>query len=78
MTSMGKFEVGRSYAWADCGFDPFTVLRRTEKTITVTNGTCTWRMLIHHDEDGNEWVRDSTMDRSRYSLFISRPQWAVN
>ena len=70
-----KFEVGLTYTWADIGYDPFTVLRRTEKTITVTNGSNTWRMLIRHDDDGNEWVRDSTADRSKYSLFISRPHW---
>lgn len=73
---MGKqFEVGKSYEWADICYDPFTVLRRTEKTITVTNGVNTWRMLIRHDEDGDEFVRDSSMGRSNYSLFISRPIW---
>lgn len=72
---MDKFEVGKSYDWADISFDPFTVLRRTEKTITVTNGSNTWRMLIRHDEDGMEYVRDSSMGRSNYSLFISRPIW---
>ena len=73
---MDQFEVGKTYGWADCGFDPFTVLSRTEKTIKVTNGVNTWRMRIRHDEDGDEWVRDSSMgDRSKYSLFISRPIW---
>ena len=72
---MDRFEVGKTYDWADSCFDPFTVLRRTEKTITVTNGNNTWRMLIHHDEDGMEYVRDSSMGRSKYSLFISRPVW---
>ena len=72
---MPEFEVGKTYDWADNGLDPITVLRRTAKTITVTNGTCTWRMLIHHDEDGMEYVRDSSMDHSKYSLFISRPIW---
>ena len=74
-----KFEVGKSYEWADCGFDPFTVLSRTEKTILVTNGSNTWRMRIRHEDDGEEWVRDSSMgDRSKYSMFISRPQWVIN
>ena len=73
---MKQFEVGKSYSWADICFDPFTVLSRTEKTIKVTNGVNTWRMRIRHDEDGDEWVRDSSMgDRSKYSLFISRPIW---
>ena len=68
-----KFEVGKTYTWADICYDPFTVIRRTEKTITVTNGVNTWRMLIRHEEDGQEYVRDSSMGRSNYSLFISRP-----
>lgn len=72
---MRKFEVGKSYGWADNGFDPFTVLHRTEKTIKVTNGVNTWRMLIRHEDDGDEFVRDSSMGRSNYSLCISRPQW---
>ena len=72
---MNQFEVGKTYSWADASFDPFTVLRRTEKTITVTNGPNTWRMLVRHDEDGDEWVCDSSMSRSHYSLFISRQIW---
>lgn len=74
---MPKFEIGKSYTWADVCYDPFTVLRRTEKTITVTNGSSTWRMLLRHDEDGMEYVCDSSMGRSRYSLFISRPIWTA-
>jgi len=75
---MDNFEVGKSYEWADCSFDPFTVLSRTEKTIKVTNGANTWRMRIRHEEDGSEYVCDSSMGRSNYTLFISRPQWVVN
>lgn len=73
---MEKFVVGKSYRWADPGPDPFTVLKRTEKTITVTNGGNTWRMLVRIDKDGNEWVRDSSMgDFSEYSMFLSRAMW---
>lgn len=70
-----KFEVGKTYTWADTCYDPFTVISRTEKTITVRNSSNTWRMLVRHDEDGMEFVRDSSMGRSNYSLFISRPIW---
>ena len=73
---MKQFEVGKSYSWAEIGIYPFTVLSRTEKTIKVTNGVNTWRMRIRHGEDGDEWVRDSSMgDRSKFSMFISRPKW---
>lgn len=71
-----RFEVGKSYRWADPGPDPFTVLARTEKTIVVTNRVNTWRMRLRYDDRG-EYVKDSSMDRSSdpYSMFISRPQW---
>lgn len=72
---MKKFVVGERYDWADGGFDPFTVLKRTAKMITVTNGSSTWRMKIRIDEYGDEWVKDSSTDNSKYSLFISRPIW---
>lgn len=70
-----KFEVGKAYRWADPGFDPFTVLSRTAKTIKVTNGTTTWRMRLRYDSHGEEYVKDSTMDNGPYSIFISRPEW---
>ena len=71
---MPKFEVGKSYRWADPGPDPITVLHRTEKTITVTNGVNTWRMLVRTDEHG-EYVRDSSMGRNTYNMFTSRAIW---
>lgn len=72
-----RFEVGKSYAWADSGPDPFTVLSRSAKMITVTNGGNTWRMLLRYDERG-EYVRDSSMGEKRNDpcpIFMSRPQW---
>lgn len=75
---MDQFEVGKSYEWADPCFDPITVLSRTAKTITVTNGQNTWRMLVRREDDGSEYVRDSSMGRSNYTLFISRPMWVCN
>lgn len=71
---MDKFEVGKSYRWLEIGFDPFTVLRRTEKTITVTNGPSTWRMLVRIDDDGVEYVRDSSM-RAWGCMFKSKASW---
>ena len=71
-----EFEAGKSYTWADRSYDPFTVLKRTEKTITVTNGCNTWRMMIRHDEKG-EFVHDSTMGKNNYDLFTSRPSYLV-
>ena len=70
-----QFEVGKTYRWADPCFDPFTVLSRTAKTIMVTNGNSTWRMRLRYESDGEKYVKDSSMDNSKYSIFISRPYW---
>ena len=61
---MFKFEVGKSYEPNDPGFDPVTVVKRTEKMIQIKNdrGT-TWRMRIRVDEDGNEYVADSSVPK---------------
>lgn len=63
---MKKFIVGKTYAWADSRFDPFHILSRTDKTVTVSNNNCTWRMKIRHDHDGVEWVRDSANHTKKY------------
>lgn len=74
---MNKFEVGKVYNWFEHGFDPFTVLERTAKTITVCNGTNTWRMRIRQDDKG-EWVCDSCQPRYAQDMFISRPEYIIN
>lgn len=66
------FEVGKSYEAADIGFDPITVIRRTPKTITVSNGSATWRMRIRAFANGIEYAIDSTLpprhrDKGTYS-----------
>ena len=74
---MEKFEVGKMYSWADRSYDPFTVLSRTEKTITVRNNSVQWKMLIHTDEHG-EYVCDSSMPKRVRSMFTSRPTYITH
>lgn len=70
---MKRFLVGHSYGWQDSRFDPFRVVSRTEKSITADNGVCSWRMMIRHDQDGVEWVRDSANRSKKYvDAFTSR------
>ena len=71
---MDKFEVGKSYTFADRGLDPITVLSRTAQTITVTNGQNTWRMIVRTDDRG-EYVRDSSMPVRYRDEFTSRPEY---
>lgn len=52
---MARFEVGKEYH--NDGFS-IEVIKRTAKTITVTNGFTTWRMLIRTD-GSDEYVIDS-------------------
>lgn len=72
---MAKFEEGFTYNWADPCFDPFTVVSRTAKTITVNNGSHLWRMLVRTNESGNEFVRDSAAGKNNYDVFTSRATW---
>lgn len=71
------FEVGRTYEPADRSYDPITILSRTEKTVTVTNGRTTWKMLIRHDEDGHEYVIDSSVPKKWRDAFTYKSKWGV-
>ena len=57
---MAIFEVGKCYGAADMRYDPVTVTKRTEKCVCVTNGHANWRMRVRYDNDGNEYVVDSS------------------
>lgn len=72
---MAKFEEGFTYRWADPCFDPFTVVSRTAKTITVNNGSHLWRMLVRTNNNGNEFVRDSSAGKNQYDWFTSCATW---
>ena len=63
---MKHFLVGHSYRWQDSRFDPIRVVSRSKQSITVDNGVCNWRMMIRHDHDGVEWVRDSANRSKKY------------
>ena len=72
-----KFEVGKSYYAADSGYDPITIVRRTAKSVLVNNGTNTWRMYIREDQDGNEYVCDSTAGPKWRGAFTYSAKWAA-
>ena len=55
-----KFTEGRKYQAYDPSLSPITVVKRTEKTILVTNEFgYTWRMKVRTDSFGNEYAYDS-------------------
>ena len=58
---MKRFEVGKAYEPNDTGYEPIQDLRRTDKMILVRNSTSQWRMRIRVDDDGAEYVTDSTV-----------------
>ena len=73
---MRKFEIGKYYDWGERNrFDPILVLSRTAKTIVVRNRTATWRMLIRKDENGNEYVVDSSFPKSYKNSGMIRAEW---
>ena len=73
---MNVFEVGSSYECADTGYDPIKILRRTEKTIWVTNGGNPWAMRVRHDGSG-EYAIDSTAGKKWADAFTYRACWKV-
>lgn len=68
---MRKFTVGCTYESDYSGYEPVMVLRRTEKTVFVTNAFTgsKWRMRIRTDENGNEYVVDSSVPRGWRDVF---------
>lgn len=74
---MKQFEVGKRYEWYEQGYDSITVLRRTQKSIKVTNGGSTWRMLIRRDTDGNEYVVDSSVPQKWRDEFTCSAKWEL-
>ena len=71
------FEVGKTYCPADSGFDPIKVIKRTERCIKVDNGTSEWKMVIKVDENGDEYVIDSSVPRKWRSAFVYSAKWVV-
>ena len=65
-----KLEVGKTYGCAS-GYPPITIVKRTAKTVTVTNnkGRSFWRMRIRIDQDGNEYVTDCSVPKSWRDTF---------
>ena len=64
---MFTFVVGECYEANEFGLDPIKVVKRTEKSVYVTNAfkeKKPWRMKIHKDDYGNEYVADSYTPKS--------------
>ena len=72
-----KFEVGRRYEWYQREYGWIKVLRRTEKTITVTNGGSEWRMFVRKDSMGSEYVVDSTVPEKWRDAFTCSARWEL-
>ncbi len=72
---MAIFEVGKSYEMNDPGFDPITVTRRTDKTIWVTSGKSKWKMRVRQDNDGNEFVTDSSVPKGYRDSHTYSSKW---
>lgn len=70
-----KFEVGKTYEAYQREYDAITVERRTDKTLWVHNGSCSWRMRIRVDADGDEYVVDSSAGRKWADAFTYSAKW---
>lgn len=72
---MKKFEIGQRYCWAEPDFGDIEVIDRTRKSIVVFNGTNTWRMFIKYDENGDEYVVDSSVPLRMRDTFTCSAKW---
>lgn len=72
-----KFEVGKSYEPYGSEYDPIKIIRRTVKTVWVDNGSTQWRMRVKTDEDGNEYVADSSVPLNWRDAFTYNAKWEV-
>ena len=66
---MKQFKVGSVYEPYQSEFAPITVLKRTDRTIWVDNGTAQWRMRVRKDADGNEYAVDSSVPMAWRDAF---------
>lgn len=72
---MARFETGHLYEGYAREYDPIRILRRTEKTMWVTNGRNSWKMRIRTDENGNEYAVDSSVPREWRDAFTYDAEW---
>ena len=63
---MHKFEVGTEYYPTLDGSDPIKILRRTEKTIWVSDGRNNWYMRVRTGGHGKEYAVDSSGKTKKY------------
>lgn len=76
---MGKqFEEGHTYEATESGYDPITIIKRTAKSVRVSNGQNKWMMRIRLDKDGNEYVTDSCVSPKWREAFTYRAIWEID
>ena len=69
---MKKFVVGWKYNPGDRSYSPIRVIKRTKKCIVVENDSGTiWRMLLR-DDNGVEYVVDSSVPANWREEFTYR------
>lgn len=73
---MSKFVEGKEYEWAERGLDPIMAVKRTPKCIWFkTMSGSSWRLKIRIDEDGNEYVVDSTAPKKWRGMYTCSSLW---
>ena len=70
------FEVGKAYETNDPGRGCITILKRTEKTVWVENWSGSkWAMRVKTDDQGDEFVCDSSVPPSWRDTFTYSARW---
>lgn len=68
---MAKFEVGKAYNFAESGFDPVFVVKRTDKTVWArwSHGSV-YMLRVRHHEDGGEYLLECATPKRYIDSFI--------
>lgn len=70
-----RFVVGCEYEANDPGFGTIRIIKRTAKSIRVTNGVNEWMMRIKTDNDGIEYAADSSVGRKWIIALTYKASW---
>lgn len=72
---MTKFEINKKYEWYQREYGSIQILKRTPKCVQVTNGASTWRMIVRTDDNGDEYVIDSSVPYKWRDAFTCSANW---
>lgn len=73
---MAKFEVGKAYSYAEGGFDPVFVVKRTDKTVWARWSSGSVYMLrVRKRDNGDEYLLESGVPKRYKDSYTIDARW---